>query len=55
MYVIDTDCGLGIIRRGSQEKLEDAELTYNNLDNNRKKWLNLISVKEFCDGSKKLF
>ena len=30
------------------QALEDAELTYNNLDNNRKKMVKFISVKEFC-------
>ena len=46
MYAIDTDHGLGIIRRGSREKLEEVELTYDNFDKNRVEWLNLISENE---------
>lgn len=49
MCVIDADFGLGVIQRGSQKKLEDAELTYDNFDKNREEWLNLISEKEFFD------
>ena len=49
MCVIDADWGLGIIQRGSQEKIEEAELTYENFNKNREKWLNLISPKEFFD------
>ena len=49
MYVIDTDHGCGIIQKGSQKLLDlkGLELTYENLNNNRKEWLNLISVDEF--------
>jgi len=47
MYVIDADYGLGIIRRGSQEKLKKCKLTYKNLKKNRKVWLNLISEDAF--------
>jgi len=44
MYVIDTDYGCGVIREGSQEKLELTEqLTYDNLVKNREVWLNLKS------------
>lgn len=50
MCVINTDQGLGIIRHGIQEKLKVDELTYENLAKNRKEWLNLISVEEFCNG-----
>jgi len=45
MCVVDTDYGCGIIQKGSQELLE--LLTYENLNNNRKEWLNLISVRDF--------
>ena len=48
MFVIDTDYGCGIIQRGKQKKLQiDKSITYENLDKNREKWLNLISVEEF--------
>lgn len=48
MFVVDTDCGCGIIQKGSQEPLIiDEMLIYENLEKNRKKWLNLISVDEF--------
>jgi len=44
MYVINTDFGCGVIREGSQEKLELTEpLTYDNLVKNRRLWLNLKS------------
>lgn len=48
MAVIDTDHGCGVIKKGSQETLTiDKFLTYENLEKNRKQWLNLISVEEF--------
>lgn len=48
MIVVDTDCGCGIINRGNQELIKiDCELTYDNLDKNRKYWLNLISVDDW--------
>jgi len=48
MFVVDTDCGCGIIHMGSQDLLEvNCELTYNNLDKNRSLWLNLINIDEF--------
>lgn len=48
MEVVDTDYGCGIIQKGRQKKLKVKEsLTYENLDKNRKKWLNLISVEQF--------
>ena len=45
MYVLDTDFGVGIIKRGEQEKilLNGLKLTYSNLTSNRKEWLNLIN------------
>jgi len=47
MYVINTDCGCGIIKKGNQSLLEDdLELTFNNLDLNRVEWLNLKEVEE---------
>ena len=48
MFTVDTDWGCGVIRAGKQPKLKVVEpLTYENLEINRKKWLNLISVDEF--------
>ena len=50
MCVVDTDHGCGVVRFGTQEILNidiDADLEYNNLEKNRKKWLNLISTEEF--------
>jgi SAM-dependent methyltransferase len=49
MYVIDTDWGVGVIQRGNQEliNLEGQSLEYSNLEKNRQKWLNLISIEQF--------
>lgn len=50
MFTVDTDYGVGVIESGkNQEKLDlkGLELTYENLDLNRKEWLNLIAVEEF--------
>ena len=48
MFVVDTDYGCGIIRTGEQELIElNDKLTYENLDANRKEWLNLISIENF--------
>ena len=49
MFVVDTDFGCGVISFGEQEILDvqKENLTYFNLQKNRKEWLNLISAKEF--------
>lgn len=48
MYVIDTDCGCGVITNGKQDLINvDCDLTYDNLETHRQQWLNLISVDEF--------
>jgi|688.fasta_scaffold19529_5 tetratricopeptide (TPR) repeat protein len=48
MYVIDTDYGCGIIKKGSQELLPgNFDLTWDNFVKNRSEWLNLISVDRF--------
>lgn len=48
MYVIDTDCGCGIITKGKQDLINiDCDITYDNLETYRQQWLNLISVDEF--------
>ena len=47
MFVIDTDFGVGVIKRGEQETIDiPKELTYECLELNRKVWLNLKSVEE---------
>lgn len=51
MFVVDTDFGCGVIRRGRQEPIKiAAELTYDQLDQNRVQWLNLMSVQDFLAG-----
>jgi hypothetical protein len=47
MYVIDTDWGCGFIRRGSQSTINHCIASYEDLENNRKEILNLISVEQF--------
>lgn len=48
MFVVDTDSGCGVIRRGHQDLLEINEnITYENFEKNKKEWLNLITVEEF--------
>ena len=48
MMVIDTDCGIGVIREGGQNKIKiKGRLNWKNLDAKRSEWLNLVSVEEF--------
>jgi len=48
MFVVNTDHGCGIIRRGKQTRIEIKEkITYKNFDKHRKEWLNLIEVQDF--------
>lgn len=52
MHVVDTDHGCGIITLHEDNEtsgllIEDIDITYENLEKNRKQWLNLISVEEF--------
>lgn len=47
MYTVDTDWGCGVIRRGSQELYDGPWDTYEDLAANRKRLLNLVSVREF--------
>lgn len=49
MWTVNEDCGCGIIKVGSQELYPKSELTFNLLDKNRTKLLNLISVDEFVE------
>lgn len=45
MFVLDTDYGVGVIKKGEQEviSLDGLKLTYSNLVANRTEWLNLIN------------
>ena len=48
-YVVDTDCGCGVIVN-NEDKTQipiNLDLNYKYLDENRKELLNLISVEEF--------
>ena len=48
MFVVDTDYGCGVIRKGKQNLINvTEELSWELLDNNRKELLNLISVENF--------
>lgn len=54
MKVIQTDCGLGIIKKIEYPKnfkewikLDESEITYANFEKNQKEWLNAITVEEF--------
>jgi len=48
MYTVDTDWGCCVIRKGKQIPINrKEELTYENLDKNRREWLNLVSVDYF--------
>ena len=49
MYVVDTDWGCGVIRRGGRDGLDlkGQTLTYDNLEKNRLDWLNLRTPDEF--------
>jgi hypothetical protein len=48
MSVVDTDYGCGIIKVGNQELIKlDKELNYEQLNNNRVKLLNLITIDQF--------
>lgn len=48
MCVIDVDHGCGIIKRGKQSPIKiNINISYKDLDNNRKYWLNLIDADEF--------
>jgi hypothetical protein len=48
MYVVNADSGCGIIRRGKQQTIRLPEtLDYEELDRNRRHWLNLVEVGSF--------
>jgi hypothetical protein len=50
MFVVNTDYGCGVIRKGQQAPLQiTEEINFENFNQNRKEWLNLIEVSEFYD------
>lgn len=52
MFVVETDYGCGVITKGKAKSLvmtKPEDLTYENLVEHRKEWLNLISIPEFID------
>lgn len=50
MFVVNTDHGCGIIKKGKQTLIKiDGEITYKNFDIHRKEWLNLIQVEDFLE------
>jgi hypothetical protein len=50
MFVIDTDYGCGVIRKGKQNLINiTEELNWELLDNKRKELLNLISTENFLN------
>ena len=50
MFVVNTDYGCGVIRKGSQVPLAiNEEINFQTFNKNRSQWLNLIEVNEFYD------
>jgi len=50
MFVIDTDYGVGIINKGKQYLIKiPKNPTYQDLENNRKNWLNLVDKNEYIN------
>ncbi len=51
MYVIDVDWGCGVIKKGSQDILDISkdDVNWDNFNQNKTKWLNLISEKDFYE------
>ena len=47
MYVVDTNNGIGVIRRGQQEPLVVDAPSFDEFVHNRKAWLNLKTIAEF--------
>ena len=48
MFVVNTDEGCGVIRKGNQETIDiDCNLTYEKFRNRKTYWLNLIDISEF--------
>ena len=50
MFVVDTDHGCGLIKKGNQKTLSlNIDLNWNDFEKNKKQWLNIISVGEFLE------
>jgi hypothetical protein len=50
MYTVDTDWGVGIIKRGNQKTINvPEELNYEYLEKNRNEILNLITINQFYE------
>lgn len=49
MYVIDTDCGCGIIRAGKQTTIPTVACSYEEFEKNKVELLNIITVQEFLE------
>ena len=47
MFTINTDCGCGVIRKGTQQPFYAGELRFDLFVRNKARWLNLISVERF--------
>ena len=48
MFTIDTDMGLGVIKKGHQTKLNiTEEINYNNFTHNKHMWMNVYSLLDF--------
>jgi len=45
MYVLDTDYGVGIIRKGSQVPIKEHSFHYSDFAQHKRNWLNLVPVK----------
>lgn len=55
MYVIDTDMGCGVIRKGQQKTINvEDELTFENFCRLKQEWMNIITIQQFIEkiGSK---
>lgn len=49
-YCVNTDCGCGIIRKSAFNITPikiDEDLTFENLEKNRKEWLNLVTTNDY--------
>lgn len=49
MYVVNTNNGVGVVRRGQQAPIVIENPTYAEFDKNRMDWLNLKSTRQFKD------
>ena len=48
MFVVDVDCGCGVIRRGHQQVIDiQSDLNYSNFEKNKIEWLNLVPYNKF--------